>query len=250
MKRAALVAVWVVLLADVTRADDLRTRFSYRFKLHGDVREGVVASVPVPGDLYDASRSFPLDLRIIDDDGEPWSFIVWSAPVESEANPVRFRSASIPPPAMGRAWVQVLEVIPSDSEVVQHNRIAIRSQGADFVRRVTLEGSLDGASWSAVGQGSLVDRSGVPRVRNNVIDYAPASFPFIRLTVAPDERNAGDVVDVKLVELFHDPGSERSLEQVPLKVVGDAEPSEGHRLVLDTGVRHRPVAELRITASR
>lgn len=68
----------VLLAAEPCRAAIEREEFRWRVPLRGTLTSGVLYRVAIPGSVFDGSRSFPADLRLIDETGADWPFFIYS----------------------------------------------------------------------------------------------------------------------------------------------------------------------------
>ena len=88
---------------------------------------------------------------------------------------------------------------------VEHREIAIQTRGAEFHRRVQLEGSDDGQNWGLlIDQGWLV----CYRVQSRDVDihkltYAPSRYRYLRVRVFPDLSTTDDAPAIASVAAYH-----------------------------------------------
>jgi hypothetical protein len=88
---------------------------------------------------------------------------------------------------------------------VEHNTIAIQADGADFRRRVRLEGSSDEKQWGVIFDNQYLVRY---RVGPTIIDvhrftYPPSRLRYLRETLFPEAGNEEDKPAIAGVAVFH-----------------------------------------------
>ena len=88
---------------------------------------------------------------------------------------------------------------------VEHREIAIQTSGADFRRRVQLEGSDDGQNWGMlIEKGWLVHYRVQPQdVDIHKLAYAPSRYRYLRVRVFPDISTTGDAPKIASVAAYH-----------------------------------------------
>lgn len=231
---------------------DLRARFECRASLAEPATAGRLMRVALPPTVYDACLSGPgADLRVIGDTGLVWPAMLWTAPTPVPA------PQTVPAQTLNRSWIeQPPGYLRLDLDTGQarppHDRVRIRTAGSDYLRRIEVHGSEDGATWGLLGLGYVVRHPGQYSAANDVVLYPRSTFRHVQLRVFPDARDArtAPVVEDARLELAA-PAPAPDLQPVEFDVLPT--PREEERpaaqvILLDARACHLPVATLHITA--
>ncbi len=130
---------------------------------------------------------------------------------------------------------------------VVKNRISVATAGSNFRRKVRVEGSADQVSWAEVlPEGWLFAVPGGPRFER--LDLGPNNHRYLRVTVSrmPEEPRAPgiDSVQCRHVVVRKPAESERG---AVLQSYATETTTRQSTAFLDFGLRHLPVARLKIT---
>lgn len=230
-----------------------REEFLWRAALGGDVTNGGLYRVRVPGDVSDGSRAFPSDVRVLDEVGAEWPFFVWKP--EGRRSGGGFRVEPFPPlefeqPA--RHVRQEFSVLPRRGDDALHSRVVITTAGRDFVRRAELLGSEDRTNWILLADGYLLDQPRDIRLSNRVLEYGATNLPFLQVRIYPSARNGREALQVQSVEVLPEAAEESRAALVSPRPI-DVPPEDlkvgVQTIEYDLGHRNLPVVRLRIEAA-
>ena len=250
---------WPILLvvltcgafAAVAAEEDLRVRFEWRQPLRSGLAQGGLYRIVVPPEVYDGSRMFPSDLRIINENGVQWPFYIWTpaGSVESQAVQAQLLNAS----TAERYVRQDVQIKPDARTGArrEHSQVIVKTPGSDFIRRVEVYGSEDAKEWSLLAMGYLVDHSRDVHVSNNSIRYPVSTFPHLQVRVYPNARDATETVTLQGVFVMATEeklGESEEIDLAGLDVSGDDLKEGCQVLVFDIGARNRPVEKLAVRA--
>lgn len=164
----------------------------------------------LPPSVFDKVRGDLGDLRLYDgkDREVPYALRVRRARDEQVQLAAREFNRSTAPDRSAELSLDLGEMAP------EHNEVAVSVQGVNFRRRLRLDGSNDGKTWSAVKpdhefllhfqvDGQVVD---VSRFR-----YASSRYRYVRVRVFPDASLADDkpeITGVRVLRTVRVPGEE------------------------------------------
>ena len=224
--------------------------------LRDSVVSGRLYRIKTPPELFDGSVAFPSDLRILDAQTNQWPYFLWiPAPVE-EVAPVPFEMLNRSTVESGERHLRQDLRIAADGERrtsgrPRHDRITLNTVGDDFIRRVEVYGSENQSGWARLAAGYLIEQQQGTRVSSRTIEYPVSDFPFLQVRIFPNARDATEEIDLRAVSVSltqRKPGEvddvELAMSDVPAEELGEG----GQGVVLDQGVKNRPLASLRIDA--
>ncbi len=228
----------------------------WRMPLRDSVVSGRLYRIKTPPELFDGSMAFPSDLRIIDARTNQWPYFLWvPAPVE-EVAPVLFEQLNRSMVASGERHLrQDLRILPEATRRAigrpRHDHIILNTAGSEFIRRVEVYGSENQADWAKLAAGYLIDQQQGTRVTSRTIVYPVSDFPFLQVRIFPNARDATEEIDLRAVSVASTQYKPGELDEVELAMteVPAEELDEGVQgLVLDQGVKNRPLSGLRVDA--
>jgi uncharacterized protein DUF3999 len=160
----------------------------------------------VPFDVLDKSREDLADLRIYDGNG---SEIPYAIRVRTEAAGMRtiegrlFNQATV-----GSSSEVTIDLGPNADE---HNAIEIDTEGENFRRRVSVEGSDTGTEWRTLKSGDVIFKLKAENgtVYSNRVTYPTSRYRYLRVRVSADEvtdERAPVISDVKMIMGVREPG--------------------------------------------
>jgi len=188
--RIAVATLAFTLLAGYARgqqADDSERRIRWRYFAEVPLKTEAVAGrydfVLTPP-VFDGARVDLADLRLYDAKRReiPYALRVRRPVVRrEERKATEFNRATLD----DGARQVTLEL--SDRETAEHNQVDVHTTGADFRRRVRVEGSDDGTNWKTLNEAWLLafqtDRADFTHFH---VDYPHARYRHLRVTVWPD----------------------------------------------------------------
>jgi len=230
--------------------------YEWRCRINGSFETGLTYKVLLPEDVYDGSRSFPLDVKVVDEDGMPFPVIIWARTARSGIDPVRSTPRSPPQfnEELGFTFREyVIESGFSGEARPVHNRVTVNVGGTEYIRRVEVWGGEDINSLSMLGSGFLIEQKLPFPVRNRTIDYPETSAPLIVVRVFNDAQNAQAPLEWRATEFMKVTVDDQDHEMIDLKVMHLPESEEERDGVLfvylDTGAENRQLLYLDIETS-
>jgi len=180
----ALAATSAALIAQTTPDQDA-ARAAWRYRrpvvLPASAGDGRFVAVAVPPDVAEHSQPGLADLRIVSDDGREVPYVL---DVDVPRTAERRRSGRLVESRSERkrmsAWVVDFET------AAPFDRLELDIDGTDFSKRLDLETSLDGTTWTRVGEPAWVfdqDWRG-RRIHDTALEQAaPLTARYVRVTV-------------------------------------------------------------------
>jgi hypothetical protein len=204
-----------------------------------EVVEPGIVGVRLDRHVYEAARSDLGDLRILDRGGDDVPYVLdrGRGPQRPEVRP-RMRNRGHQ--ADGSATV-VLDF----GERIDKDRLVLRLTGRNFRRRVTVEGSDDGETWTTLADDAWVFAVPEPDVaRYEDVSLPVNDHPLLRVTVEPGARER---MPVEILEAWVPAGGTGPRREETLSPswsrAAEARPGESW-LVLDLGARYQPFEAL------
>lgn len=253
MKRwvTALCALVCSVLAAGAAEEDLRTRFEWRQPLPGGLEQGKLYRLVVPPEVYDGSRMFPSDLRIINENGVQWPFYVWTPAGSTESQYLQVDMLNASTAERYLRQDVFIKPDPRTGARRQHSQVIVKTPGRDFIRRVEVYGSEDSREWALLAMGYLVDHSRDVHISNNSIRYPVSTYPYLQVRVYPNARDATETVTLQGVFVMttqEQPGESQEIELKSVEVTGDDLKEGCQVLAFDVGAKNRPVEKLAVRA--
>jgi hypothetical protein len=194
-----------------------------------------LAAVFLDRHVYEAAREDLGDLRVLDSRGDDVPYVLDRGRGEQwpEVRP-RMRNR-------GHHRDRSATVVLDFGARVDKDRITLGLSGANFRRRVQVEGSDDGEAWT-----TLIDEAwvfavpGPPPARYETITLPRNDFPLLRVTVYP---GSGERMRPEILEAWVPAGGLRGRRETTISPgwtrAAEARPGETW-LTLDLGARHQP----------
>ena len=247
-----LVAGAVTVCAD----DDPRRPFQWRLPLAGPFQAGVLYRTPVTPEVYDGCAIGPSsDLRVFDEAGRQWPFLLWTPPEPPPSVDLpcrRLNRVEFGPPERGRGEDIDLATDARLGRGAEHDELAIRTSGSEFLRRVEVHGRPDERSeWALVGAGYLVRHVRGASAANDAIRYPPCTFPHLRIRVHADARRGLEEFAIEDVAVRRASRHSPPLLDVALRAmaVEEADRTRNAQVtIFDTGAKDLPLEDFVVTA--
>ena len=180
----ALAATSAALIAQTTPDQDA-ARAAWRYRrpvvLPASAGDGRFVAIAVPPDVAEHSQPGLADLRIVSDDGREVPYVL---DVDVPRTAERRRSGRLVETRSERkrmsAWVVDFET------AAPFDRLELDIDGTDFSKRLDLETSLDGTTWTRVGEPAWVfDQAWRGRrIHDTALEQAaPLTARYVRVTV-------------------------------------------------------------------
>ena len=228
--------------------------FAWRCPLTGTMKTGGLYRIEIPEEVMNRSRSFPADLRIVDEKDAEWPFFLWAPSTREEI--LERRTTRLPGTTSldpAHHVTQELRVVVANDDVQPpHDRIALVTSGSDFIRKVEIEGSEDGRDWKPLGSGYLVEKSADVPMQNRTIRYPASTLPFLRMVISPDVASDTEHFELLSATVGYRVPPVAEPQRIPLRRIDApaAKPPFGVQIVeVDTGSNNRPVERLHLRAS-
>ena len=185
--------------------------------------------------VYEAAREDLGDLRIFDSgvDDVPYVLDRGRGDQRPEVRP-RMRNR-------GRNRDRSATVVLDFGARVDKDRLVLGLNGGNFRRRVRVEGSDDGESWTTLVEEAWVFAvPGPPPARYETVALPRNDFPLLRVTVHPGQRERMRLEILEARVPTGGPGGRREATVPPgWSRAAEARPGETW-LTLDLGARHQP----------
>jgi hypothetical protein len=195
---------------------------------------GLVAVV-LDRHVYEAARADLGDLRILDSGGDDVPYVLDRGRGEDRPE-VRPRMRN-----RGHHRDRSATVVLDFGARFAKDRIALGLSGDNFRRRVQVEGSDDGESWTVLVEEAWVFAvPGPPPARYETVPLPRNDFPLLRVTVYPGQREG---LRLEILEARVPAGVPRGSRETTVSPgwsrAAEARPGETW-LTLDLGARHQP----------
>ncbi|MBI5092978.1 MAG: DUF3999 family protein [Candidatus Hydrogenedentes bacterium] len=214
------------------------------------VAQSQFVRLPLPLDVLDTSQPSLADLRVLDQREDLVPYVVrWAG--GHAISRVEWKSTGLLNPVFQPQ--QYSRVTVDLGDAVPRNRIKIVTDGANFRRRVTVEGSSDGASWDILLENGWLFDVPLPdkACRVDELSFPTSNFRHLRITVfnMPDDPRRIEITSVQTARWTETP--ETPLIPVAVKASSPQFDEKTHQNVydLDLGYRNVPVATLEVTVS-
>jgi len=231
-------------------------QYDWRSTLSGSFESGQTYKVPLPVDVYEGFRTFPLDFRVVDKDGETWPSVVWAQPDRSRMDVVRaFPRAggaerNADDPFIAKEFQ--LEPDPQGNTPI-HNRVIVNAGGGEFIRRVEVWGGTDINDLEKLGAGLIIEKKSPEAHRNRAIDYPDSEVPLVVVRVYQDPKSPEQQLDWRTTEIVRTISGDADFEKIELEMLDapdDQPDSDGvYTIYVDTGAKNRPLIFLDLETS-
>lgn len=222
--------------------------FDWRARISGPLQTNLMHKIRLPGDVFDGMRSFPLDVRVVDDAGEVWPSMIWVRQERESVMPVGLRPVGdLKTDKANGALVRRFRVEPDriTGEMPRHNRVILAARGVDFMCRVEVFGGASEEALTRLGGGMIIEQAVPPALRIRAVDYPETRVRMLEVRVLPDDRpEAGTPLDWRSTEVVHAVEPEDAVDLFMPEVLDrpeDEPPGEGLQVFLSTGARNRPL---------
>ena len=169
-------------------------QFSASAGIVGQLNPGDRVRLELQQWVFDKSRHFPDDIRILDTEGNQWPFFVSiNSQQTNVGKSVEIRNLTL---LSGEdayvAFDLIMPVVTGEKEV--HDGIQIRTTGERFLRRV--EVYADPACTHLLGAGYLVKELHPKELENDVISYPASDLKRLYIRVFSDARTVEDTFEI------------------------------------------------------
>jgi hypothetical protein len=203
--RPMFLTMLVVLLSAVVVAQSQLSSWPYFVELDQTPKAGVY-KVTIPLHVMGQSRDDLGDLRLFDDQNREIPFairVLQTTDQREESGSKLFNRATV-----GSTSEATVDLSDTPGE---HNEVEVQTPGADFRRRVTVEGSDSGHEWRMLrGDGVIFDfESNGRNVRSSQVKYSASRYRYLRVRVSADEvsdEEAPEITTIKVARAFHQEG--------------------------------------------
>ena len=205
--------------------------------------------VALPPWVFDRSRPDLADLRVVDQDGNLAPHVIrWGQgrpETRTEWRPVRLINRTSEPGKYAR-------VVADFGSAVEKDTLKVETPGANFRRRVLIEGGADATAWEQISDNLYlfdISQSG-QNFKADTLRFPVNNFRYLRLTVynMPDDPKQVEIVSV---EAAHTRVSAEELAPLPAPKASLSHDDKGRATVcdLDLGYHNLPVAKAQLEIS-
>ncbi len=252
MRKLASVGILAVALAaalaeSAVAAGGDMARWSHTapIQVEGAPQKGVV-EFTLKSEVFDLARPDLADLRVVSDTRQEAPYVLRATREKRHKVPLQVR-------LYNRTYLSGRQssVTVDFGQKVMKNRIEVLTPGANFRRKVLIEGSDDGTTWQKVRDGAFLFRigggPGAASFDKNTITLPPNDQRYLRITVynAPDDPERIDIRDLRASHVVH----ERP-ETAPVPIlsseVAHKEKEHATEITLDLGHRKLPLYEVQL----
>lgn len=244
MKKLLLGLLVAIALCGRGGADEIAAQLELCRPLDSRPETGAAGRLRIPGDVFDRSRDFPADLRLLDEAGTQWPFFI-VMPSDRTVSEKRI------PQILNKAFVGGRDphwefdlVMPEENRGAVHNRLEISTGGSDFVRRVEISHDAESGEPAHLGSGYLICFPNNRNARNNTVSYPDSDAARIHVQVYTSAKNADEKFDVQNATVYcrNKILAEHETVDAARCPVPDKETDErSQTFILDTGFKNRPV---------
>ncbi|MFA6173444.1 MAG: hypothetical protein WC334_01480 [Kiritimatiellales bacterium] len=225
-------------------ADEMAARFELCRPLESQPGKGTAGRLRLPGDVFDQTRNFPADLRILDQAGTQWPFFI-TTPVDRTLSEKRV------PQMLNKAFVGGREphwefdlLLPEKDRLAVHNRLEISTGGYDFVRRVEIFRDAENGTRAHLASGYLICFPENRAARNQTVSYPDSDAVRLHVQVYTSAKNAAETFDVHSAAVYclnKIPAEREPVAAVRCPVAAKETDERTQTFILDTGFKNRPV---------
>jgi hypothetical protein len=225
-------------------ADEIAARLELCRPVLGSPEAGSRGRLRITGDVFDQARSFPADLRILDDAGTQWPFFI-TTPVDRTLSKKRV------PQILNKAFVGGQEphwefdlLLPEKDRLAGHNRLEVSTSGSDFVRRVEIFRDAESGARAHLASGYLISFPGTRDARNQTVSYPDSDVARLHVQIYTSAKNATEQFGVQSASIYclNKISAEReSVPAVRCPVPAKETDERVQTFILDAGFKNRPV---------
>lgn len=248
MKRFVLACGLVFLSPWMAKGAVEVARFERYYTVDGALEIGTHGRLRVPDEVFDTASVFPAGLRLVGDDGTEWPFYAW-VPAARAIRRVPVQILNLSRVDATAPFVQFDVVIPPlAGAAVVHKRLALRTSGHNYLRRVEVFSTTSPDSHGQLATGWLIQTSRPQTVKNQIVQYPASDATRLHVRIYTDATSGTDSFEILGAEVLLDDGAPRppleevTFEQLPVprgEVIDGAQ-----TFLLDLGMEGRPVEEI------
>lgn len=244
MKKLLLGLLAVAALGTQVGADEIAARLELCRPLESQPGKGAAGRLLIPGDVFDQTRNFSADLRLLDQAGTQWPFFI-TTPVDRTISEKRI------PQILNKSFVGGREpywefdlLLPEKDRLAVHNRLEISTSGRDFVRRVQIFRDAENGARAHLASGYLICFPENRDARNQTISYPDSDAARLHVQVYTSAKNANETFDVHSVAVYclnKIPAEREPVAASRCPVPAKETDEKTQTFILDTGFKNRPV---------
>ena len=244
MKKLLVGLLAAAAFAGHSGADEIAARLELCRPVLGSPEAGSRGRLRIPGDVFDQSRNFPADLRLLDTAGTQWPFFIMS-PSDRTISEKRI------PQMLNKAFVGGREphwefdlLLPEKDRLAVHNRLEISTGGRDFVRRVEIFRSAENGMQAHLASGYLICFPENRDARNQTVSYPDSDAARLHVQVYTSAKNADETFDVSGAAVYclnKIPAEREPVAAMRCPVPAIETDDRTQTFILDTGFKTRPV---------
>ncbi len=182
MREKCLIAAFLISagLATVAHAQIAREAFRWRAPLQPPLATGTLYRAQLDPAIFDGCRSFPTDMRLLDEDGKDWLFFPYTPEGAEPTVPVALKTLDPPADHELRGGIQTL-FFDTGFRSQPLRRLTFAIETPQFTRPIKIFGR-DSATnqWRWIADGALHRMDGQER---NFVNLPNAGFRFLKVEV-------------------------------------------------------------------
>jgi hypothetical protein len=199
----------------------------------------------VPADVYDKANPNLSDLRVSSGNNTEVPYVIWSNSRTSERKRIETQilNTSYIPQSYTTFTLDVGETR------IRTNKITIATTSTDFVRRITIEGSLDNRKFAILKKDDYIfDLTSDHNIRNLTVTYPTTDYRYLKVTLWDDgEEPLAEVGgDIYLEEEIV--GESVALPAI-MKVAEKEEPRPVTEIIVDLSYMNVPSSTMELSVS-
>jgi len=247
------IALGAVFVSGTSAVAEDMTAYQWRASISGDLTTGLLHKILLAPEMADRMKSFPLDVRVVDEGGISWPAMIWAYESSGLVDPVPSTrsgaSTATNEVAFTRISLATKSLRPGDAPPA-HNRIIVSLGGSEFRRTVEVWTGDEPDQLKMQAREQVVEQATPVAIRKRTIDYPVTVDRFVEARIDQDAIRPEAPLTVRAVELAHvdeDPGAAIQVEAQMLDVPeGERISGDPVPLHLDSGVRHLPLVYLEL----
>jgi hypothetical protein len=224
--------------------------YDWRCTIGSSFESGKTYKAPLTADVFDGFRSFPLDMKVVDQNGETWPSVVWFRADHRGVDVIRAHSLDQPDDADETLYTALhFQLVPDrNGEIPPHNQVIVNAGSGECTRRVEVWGGTGVNNLKLLGTGLLIERKSPVPMRIRSISYPESRAPLISVRVFEDEQRPDESVTLRSAEIVHVNRDDDDHERVKMKRIdnpdGDSAPAGVYSVFVDSGSQNRPLLYL------
>ena len=193
MKAGATIALAGGLLVAGTalvEATENLSEYDWCSRVSGISATGVLHKIRLPAEVLDGLRSYPMDIRIVDEENQPWPALIWSRSGDGPLHPLRatLENETVSSNMMVRSYRMVADVHAKSSQ--RHNQVILSMSGRNFIRRAEVWGGERAGRTTLLAAGLVFEQNKPVPMRRRTMEYPETDVPYIEIKLFPDARGA------------------------------------------------------------